>query len=696
MSLHVPVWRKAPFLRLLFPFFTGILLQWLIDPPIVTGWFLLFSGIAVTRLFALQSATQQFVRPWLKAIPLHLALLGAGMLPVFYTSPLHHPRSIVHRYHPGDTLLLTLQEPPAPRNNTFKATASVCLYTGSVFTRLQGNIIVYLAKDSTTASLQYGSRLLIHKPLQPISYSGNPGSFDYRRYCALNNLYFQAYLTPRDYVTAGHETATVKQWLYGLRGYLLSVIRRFVPGNSEAGLAEALLIGYKEDIDKNLLQTYSNTGVVHVIAISGLHLGLIYLLLYWLCKPVEKTKWGRWLNPVFVLSGLWIFTFLAGASPSVLRSAVMFTCLVAGNSLSRPIAACNSLAASAFLLLCYNPYWLADTGFQLSYAALLSIILFNKPVYDLFTCNNKLVDYIWKACSVTIAAQVLTTPLIIFYFHQFPLLFLFANLLAVPLSSCILIAEILLCVVAPFTTIATFTGYIIAWLIRLMNASVAFFDQLPYTILHALQINTVQVSLLYMAIAGLAWWWLYKHKKGIWLALICLLGISTIRSLSMLQTGKQQKMIVYNVPRHRAIDFISGHRYVFTGDSTLFHNDTMQQFYLAPSRTLLRTAVADTLHNLSQNGPLYRFGNRNILLITKSFANAPELPVSPLAVDVLILSGNPTVYITGLAKYFRIGKVVIDNSNSAYKTSRWIQECTSLAIDCFTVAEQGAFVLTLY
>ncbi len=696
MSSHLPVWKKAPFLRLLFPFFAGILLQWLIAPPIVTGWLLLLSGIAVTWLLTLQSAAQQFVRPWLKIIPLHIALLGAGMLPVFYTCTLHHPQSIVQRYHTGDTLLLVLQEPPAPRNNSFKATASVCLYTNSVFTRLQGYIIVYLPKDSTTSLLQYGSRLLIHKPLQPISYSGNPGSFNYRRYCALNNLYFQVYLTSHDYVTAGHETTTVRQWLYRLREHLLSVIRKFVPGNSEAGLAEALLIGYKEDINKNLLQTYSNTGVVHVIAISGLHLGLIYLLLYWLCKPVEKTKWGRWLNPVFVLSGLWIFTLLAGSSPSVVRAAVMFTCLIAGRSLSRSIPTGNSLAASAFLLLCYNPYWLADTGFQLSYAALLSIILFNKPVYNLFTCNNKLVDYIWKACSVTIAAQVLTAPLIIFYFHQFPLLFLFANLLAVPLSSCILIAEILLCVVAPLTSIATFTGYIIAWLIRLMNAIVAFFDQLPYTILHALQINTVQVGLLYMTIAGLAWWWLYKHKKGIGLALICLLYISTIRSLSILQTGKQQKMIVYNIPRHRAIDFISGHRYVFTGDSTLVHNDTMQQFYLAPSRTLFRTAAADTLRNLSQNGSLYRFGNRNILLVTKPLVNSPELPDNPLPVDVLILSGNPTVYITRLVKYFRIGKVVIDNSNSAYKTSRWIQECASLTIDCFIVAEQGAFVLNLY
>ena len=165
------------------------------------------------------------------------------------------------------------------------------------------------------------------------------------------------------------------------------------------GLAEALLIGYKDDLDKTLVQSYSNTGVVHVIAISGLHLGLIYWLLLMLFKPLQKRKL-KWLRPVFILTGLWLFSLLAGAQPSVLRSAVMFTCIVLGDSFARKSSIYNTLALSALLLLCINPYWLWDVGFQLSYAAVLSIVIFMQPIYNWFYIKNKVLGfYMETKCS---------------------------------------------------------------------------------------------------------------------------------------------------------------------------------------------------------------------------------------------------------------------------------------------------------
>jgi competence protein ComEC len=301
---------------------------------------------------------------------------------------------------------------------------------------------------------------------------------------------------------------------------VVEVVKRNVGGRQEAGLALALLIGYKDDLDRDLLQAYSNTGVVHVIAISGLHLGLIYALLNLVCRPFQRTKAGKFASAGITVCGLWLFTLLAGAAPSVLRSAVMFTAIVAGSCVSKKTPLINNLAASAFFLLCIDPYWLWDLGFILSYTALLSIAIFNKPVYHLVIVKNKIVDAIWKLNAVTLSAQLLTMPAIIYNFGQFPNLFLFTNFIAVPLSSIILMAEIALCCVSSFEKLAHVTGWGISAMIRLMNNKIVFTDRFRFSTTRGLNINFLQVILLYVFIACLGCWLLIKKKYGLHAALV--------------------------------------------------------------------------------------------------------------------------------------------------------------------------------
>ena len=207
---------------------------------------------------------------------------------------------------------------------------------------------------------------------------------------------------------SGKNTKPLQLWLISSSKKLVQLLRKYIPGEKEKGLAEALLIGYKNDLDKELVQSYSNTGVVHIIAISGLHLGIIYWLLELLFQPLLKKRKTKWLRPLLIISGLWTFSLLAGAQPSVLRSALMFSMIVIGESLGRKNTAFNSLACSALILLLINPYWLWDLGFQLSYAAVASILIFMRPVYNLLYFPNKLIDFIWKMNAVTLAAQILT------------------------------------------------------------------------------------------------------------------------------------------------------------------------------------------------------------------------------------------------------------------------------------------------
>ncbi|HET6768812.1 MAG TPA: ComEC/Rec2 family competence protein, partial [Chitinophagaceae bacterium] len=473
---------------------------------------------------------------------------------------------------------------------------------------------------------------------------------------------------------------------------VLSILRTNIKGEKELGLAEALLIGYKDDLDKTLVQSYSNTGVVHVIAISGLHLGLIYWLLTWFFKPLQRRKL-KWLRPILILAGLWLFSFLAGAQPSVLRSAVMFTCIVLGDAFERKSSIYNSLALSALLLLCVNPFRLWDVGFQLSYAAVLSIIIFMQPIYHWFYIKNKALDLIWKMNAVTLAAQILTIPIGIYHFHQFPANFLFTNLLAVPLSGFILLDEIFLCIVSFIPPVAAFLGKIITWLIWIMNSYIERIEKLPFSLWDGLQISVLQTILLLGGAAGLGFWLMDKSKTGFKYALVALLCFVVLRTVSFIQADNRQQLIVYNVAQKQAIDFIDGRKYLFVGDSDLPADDFIQNFHLKPSRLLHRVAPARGFNNYQQQENLLAYKNKKILLINETKYFTPLENQFP--VDLLLISGNPKLYFNKLRETFLVKQVVFVGSSPAWKINYWKKDCDSLGIPYHDISEKGAFVMKL-
>ena len=350
---------------------------------------------------------------------------------------------------------------------------------------------------------------------KPFTNNGNPGAFDYNRYCLFQDITYQVFLRKDQYfVLADKNRNWLQQKLFEIRNSTIQTLQHYITGEKEQGVAEALLIGYRNDLDKDLVQAYSNTGVVHIIAISGLHLGMIYGLLFYIFSFFKRYKWVHLLKPFIILFVLWAFTLIAGAVPSILRSAVMFSFIVIGEVINRKTNMYNTLAASAFCMLVYDPFVLWDVGFLLSYAAVISIITFMQPVYRWLYFQNKILDKIWRLSSVTISAQVLTLPIVIFYFHQFPNYFLITNLLVVPLSGLILYGEILLLCVSFIKVLATVIGKILYWLILFMNTFIEHINNMPFSVWNNLQINILQTWLLYGFIIAVCIWLLRKSSKA--------------------------------------------------------------------------------------------------------------------------------------------------------------------------------------
>jgi len=693
----IPIWKKAPFTRLLLPLIAGIMLQWYLQMPIlaIAAAFISF-GIAFL-LFLLLPIALRFKLQALQGSIIQLLLIALGAWLTWQKDIRHHNNWYGHYYKEGNYLVVRIAEPLVEKNKSFKADAYIetVVQDGKPIPA-EGKLLLYFSKDSFKTNLAYGDKIIIHKNLQSIKNSGNPGAFNYQRYAAFQGIFHNVFLKDKDWKALGQSSKSgFRQLIFSARQYVLGALQKNIStGKDELGIAEALLIGYTNDLDKDLVQAYSNTGVVHIIAISGMHLALIYVLLVWLFGKIPLINRSKFVQLLLILSCLWLFSILTGASPSVLRAAVMFSFIAVGKTWFRQASIYNSLAASAFVLLCYNPYYLWAVSFQLSYLAVLGIVVFQKPIYNCFYIKNKWVDKTWQLVSVSTAAQLLTFPVCIYYFHQFPNLFLISNLIAVPLSAIILYAEIILIAFSWIPFVGAWLGKLVTGLVWIMNKIIRWINELPFAVWDKIPATVLSTWLLYATVISFSAWLLLKNKNYFRMALFAMMTFALQGAYNNLQSSKQQKIIVYNVPHHKAIDFINGNRYQFVGDSVLLEDALLQNFHLKPGRIAQQlNSRSDSLNGVFNAGMFYQFNNKKIMIADRTIII--DQAVQKIDLDLLIISKNPQLNITQLAKAFNCRQVVFDASNPPWKIEKWKKECQALNLEFYSIPESGAFVYNI-
>jgi competence protein ComEC len=469
-----PWWNSIPFVRLLIPLIAGIFFQPFVQPALsmaVTG-FLMLANISLKTL----PVYQQFRLRHIRGLWLHSFLFSFGMLTA-YTHDIRNTSSWFDHHHYKGLLVRTIGEPKHGKYAFYVNARLEKRYDQGKWTNTSGRLRIKISGE--TKSIHSGSMICLTKKPQPVV--NRPGSrFNFQAYLANQNIYHQVTLNNDELmiIKANDPPAGIVD---ALRKYILSVLDRNFKHAAERALAKALLVGYRDDLDDDTVKAYTNTGVIHVIAISGLHLGLIYGLLLMLTRPLQSRRKTKFLVNILIAVTLWIFTLICGASASVVRSAVMFTSLLVGDSIGSDNNTGNALASSAFLLLCYDPFLLRDIGFQLSYAAVAGLLIYNRAVTSIYRPENGILVHFWASISTSISAQILTTPLVLVHFHQFPLLFILSNLVAVPVSGIILILLILLCILQAIPFLAPVITWIASWFIRFMNSQVNRIASVPFS-----------------------------------------------------------------------------------------------------------------------------------------------------------------------------------------------------------------------
>jgi len=688
--------KKIPVLRFLLALIGGVLIQYYYVPSIIPFICAASFSIIVITGWNYVAPIHFFANSVMVGVLLHLLFIGIGGMLCNMKSGKTDADWIGNHYKTGAPIKMTIEEPLVSKTKTYKAvTTASSILIGNEWKPISGKAILYFRKDSLPPRLDYGSQIIVLGNLEKIKGTGNPGSFDYSEYAAFQQIYYQGFIKRNEYLVLNYNKGSaLNKWMFEARNWVLNTLKNNIKDKEELGVAEALLIGYRDDLDRGLVQAYSNTGVVHIIAISGLHLGMIYSLLELIFGLFKKKHWVLIAKPITIIAVLWGFSFMAGAAPSILRSAVMFTFVVLGECFGRRTSTYNNLALSALVIILINPFSLWDVGFQLSYGAVISIMLFSKPIAQLIPIKNKILWGIWNLCAVSISAQILTLPLILYHFHQVPTLFLITNIVAVPLSGIILYVELVLLILSFISPFALFIGRIISFLLWIMNEFIRIVNNIPLSVISGIEISLIQTLLLYLVLISLIVWIVDSRKKWFINSLMLLFVFFEFGSYDIMKKQHQHKLVVYNISKHTAIDVIDGTNCTFIGDSVVNKDQSLYNFHIKPCRTLYRTQVADSLPSIAVYDNFIQFNNKKVTVLDKPLPHNLQ-PTQKIKVDVVVITKNPKIYVNQLLKYFDCNQLVFDATNPFWKVNYWKQDAQKLHIPYYDIREQGAFVMDL-
>ena len=626
-----------------------------------------------------------------------IAIFCAGYWNVLYQTESRRPNHLLHVESQIEFYVARIKSVPEEKINSWKMVLEIEeVKTPEGWKPVTGKSLLYFSKKSTWPNLQFEDHVLIKGSPVPLSSPANPGEFDFKRFLSFRNIYHQQFIQSQHIKIIGQSQGnSILYYSNKARVGASNIIKKYIRGPQEQAIALALVIGVTDGLDNELQNAYSASGAMHVLAVSGLHVGIIYWMLLILLKPVSSLSWSRWLIAGVSLICLWAYAFVTGLSPSVLRAVAMFSFIALARPFGRSTNIYNTLAASAFLLLIYNPYLIMSVGFQLSYLAVLGIVYLQRPIYNLWETQSQFLDKVWQITCVSIAAQVATFALGLLYFHQFPLYFLFSNLFVIPGSFLILILGIILLGISFAPPLALMIGWFLEQIIKLLNWGVFLVEDLPMSLINGVHLTTLQCWLLMGMIVSLLCVFEVKKFKFVFLSMALALFFSLLQWQHFFKDVDKKQFLVFNIPGHYAMEWNDQGRSFFFADSALSMDEERIRFHIRPNRIFSGIADVDFSNEKiveSFSGfQLYVKDGMSLLRIDKKKFALPD----HIVVDYLVIGNNSVYSLDEIVGKITFKKLILDSSNSVGYVRRLEKQIQSSGIRMYTVANQSAFILTL-
>jgi len=694
-------WSARPFVRILLFFITGILIS-TYAPNIekINSIVLLIIATIILLLAALLTISK------LKHRYLQIPGILYGILftitGILITSQHTNSLNKLPNSIKSHVYLANIIGNPTETSKSVKAILLVSpLESDSLQANKQIKILCYFSKDSLSSRLKYGDvitfRSKLTKPKKPL----NPEGFDYAKYLKQNGISYTSFINVGsweliDYNPKNHIVAIAGQ----LRSKMLTTLKQNGLSGNNYAVAAAVLLGYDDFMDNNLKQDYIMAGAMHILCVSGLHVGIIFLVINFMLSFLKNNKRNNIAKATILLLSVWAYATLTGLSPSVQRASLMLTVFIFGDVLNRNRDTYNTLAISAIILLLMNPILIFNVGFQLSYAAVIGIITLHQPIYKLVYIKNNIIDKIWSITVLSFAAQLATFPIATYYFHFFPPWFWLTNLFTFPLSFLIIATGMVFILTSWIPLIPKLVGMALSGMIYLLNYVVGFVKHLPFSGIDNIYTSLPMLLVLYILIT-LTFVLLTKNKLTLLLpvltVIILIFSLSTYHKYINLN---QKKVIIYSINKHSAYDFIDGNQHVLITDSSLTKN--ILDFQLKNSRTkwgLDELSYAIPTQDTTLNNTLSISNNFvifNDLLVFISDGNLNYYPITEkLSLDLIIISGNKKTNVKQLLSVFNFKNVVIDSSVPYRNQKSIMKSFKKEGIICYNVNKDGAMIVNL-
>ncbi|GAA4381986.1 ComEC/Rec2 family competence protein [Hymenobacter koreensis] len=733
-------WATHPAVRLIMALLGGIIIwfYWGAELPELLPW--LAGGVGIYLAAHLWAVRQN--NPALNDA---VGILALAVVTLAGTTAAQHAterREADHLYHQGEVEFYraVVDDYPVVRPNTFATTLRVsAVRVGGQWRAARGGIRVSVPRYEAGAEQpRYGEVWLVRGAPAPAKAPLNPGEFDYRRYLSYHQIYHQQFIHPDQYrVVAFAPPNWLRHWSMQAARRLEGVFRRYVKAKREFAIADALVLGMKDEVDADTKLAYANTGTTHIMAVSGLQVGLLYAVLQLILSRFFGHRRGfRYWSVAVGLLVIWSYAFLTGLSASVLRAAVMFSFVAVAKAAGRQSNMYNTLAVAAFCLLLYDPYLIVDVGFQLSFLAVLSIVYLQPRIsawldfqewaakkrrpwhprwrQKALTWSAWGLEGVWQAVALSLAAQVATFPLGLFYFHQFPLNFLLSNLVAVPISSVALYVGLFLQAVAlPVEWLAAQLGA--SWLLWLPEGIGWVFEKLiwcfneyiilvgrslPGALVQGIHLTPGQAWLLYLLIAMLLAF--FAWRRLVWLG--AAVGVVFLFSLSRVAEAREvatdKRLVIYSIPRRSALGLHDGASALVITPDSLPLNETERTYRVLPGlieRDNRRVrysagwpATEVAVQQVGINGPvlLTWHGHRAAWVSGKLWKGQQPVPV-----EVIVLRRNARVWPDQLlATFGPQALVVFDSSCRTWYVEKMTPQLRAAGLRVHDVTMQGAWV----
>ncbi len=542
----------------------------------------------------------------------------------------------------------------------------------------KGKILINIPKND---SIIIGQQFLVNSLLSDIPSPKNPHQFDYKKYLQENGIYHQLFLKNKTYKIQNiHKNLFyyLAQW----RQKMTSFLSKNGMKDENLSIVKALLLGERQSISKELRQSYSNAGVIHILAISGLHIGIIWIILSFLFKPLRNFKYGKTLSVLLIITFLWIYAIFVGMSASVVRAVTMFTIISIGKSLNYPIKTVYSLTFSLFLLLLIYPLFLFSIGFQMSYLAVFGIIWIQPKLVSLWQPNFKLINYFWQLTTVSVAAQIGVLPLSLYYFHQFPSLFFISNWIIIPFLGIILSIGFLMIVLIALNICPPFfvKGY--DFIIDTMNFFVKTIAEQEAFLFQNISLSKLSVLFLYATIITFFYW---TEKKHFYRFIPFLIGIICLQGLFLFEnqrnTNKKQWIVFQQYNNNVNAIRNSNTLTCYTADSIRSHS-TIQNY-----------ALGEHISKITYKKPFKYFGFYNHkILIADSLGCYQYKNIQP---TIILLQNSPKIHLERLILKWKPQLIIADNSNYPFFINRWQTTCRKENTPFHDISQKGAFILNL-